>query len=74
MLLNIDKHSLIAAVTSVLGQNSINIAEMRVYRSYRGGSAVMIIETDQEIFKGLIEQIKKLPEVYSVVGIEAVEI
>lgn len=69
-----DKPGLIAAVTTVLGQNSINIAEMRVYRSYRGGSAVMIIETDQEICKSLIEQMKKLPGVYSIVDIEAVEV
>jgi len=69
-----DKPGVIGAVTSVLGQNLINIAEMRDYRSYRGGSAVMIIETDQEICKSLIEQIKNLPEVYSVVDIEALEI
>lgn len=68
-----DKPGIIAAVTSILGQNSINIAEMRVYRSFRGGTAIMIIETDQEIYKDLIEKINDISGMYNIVGLDAVE-
>ncbi|HOJ09856.1 MAG TPA: L-serine ammonia-lyase, iron-sulfur-dependent subunit beta [Clostridiales bacterium] len=69
-----DKPGVIASVTSILGRNSINIAEMRVYRSYRGGTAVMIIEADQVIEKSLIDQVKNIQDVYNTVGIDAVEV
>lgn len=71
---HIDKPGVIASVTSVLGQSLINIAEMKVYRPYRGGNAVMIIETDQCIEKRLIEEIKGLKDIHNVVDIDVVDI
>jgi len=46
---NIDKPGYVSLVTSVMAANSVNIATMTLHRSKRGGTAVMVIETDQNI-------------------------
>jgi len=46
---NIDKPGYVAKVTSLLSNHDINIATMRIRRDKRGGTAVMIIECDQEV-------------------------
>ena len=46
---NIDKPGIVSLISSILGQNSVNIATMKISRNKRGGIAVMIIECDQEI-------------------------
>jgi L-serine dehydratase len=46
---NEDQPGHVAEVTSMLQHKSINIATMQLYRSGRGGHAVMVIECDQEI-------------------------
>ncbi len=45
---NMDQPGHVAEVTSMLQHKSVNIATMQLYRSGRGGNAVMVIETDQE--------------------------
>lgn len=49
-----DKPGVIAKVTTILAQNNINIAFMRVYRYGRGENAFMIIETDDSIEKAVL--------------------
>ncbi|WP_178841224.1 L-serine ammonia-lyase, iron-sulfur-dependent subunit beta [uncultured Treponema sp.] len=46
---NLDQPGHIAEVTSMLSHKSVNIASMQLYRSSRGGNAVMVIECDQEV-------------------------
>ena len=46
---NLDQPGHVAEVTSMLSHKSINIAAMQLYRSSRGGNAVMVIECDQEV-------------------------
>jgi L-serine dehydratase len=46
---NLDQPGHVTEVTSILAHKSINIATMQLYRSSRGGDAVMVIECDQEI-------------------------
>lgn len=46
---NEDQPGHVAEVTSMLQHKSVNIATMQLYRSGRGGHAVMVIECDQEI-------------------------
>lgn len=58
-----DAPGAIAAVSNLLAYNNINIASMKVYRSYRGGDAIMIIEMDQEVGEKLNLLIKDLPEI-----------
>lgn len=60
----------VAAVTNMLAQNDINIANMKVYRSYRGGNAIMVIETDQKVSKEQTELIGSLDNINKVTLIE----
>ena len=46
---NLDQPGHVTEVTSMLAHKSVNIAAMQLYRSARGGDAVMVIECDQEI-------------------------
>ncbi|MFA9377189.1 MAG: L-serine ammonia-lyase, iron-sulfur-dependent subunit beta [Lachnotalea sp.] len=46
---NIDQPGHVAEVTSMLSHKSVNVATMQLYRDKRGGYAVMVIETDQQI-------------------------
>lgn len=46
---NQDENGVVAAVTTILNQLRINVANMSLCRSKRGGSALMVIETDQHI-------------------------
>jgi L-serine dehydratase len=46
---NLDQPGHVAEVTSMLAHKSVNIATMQLYRSNRGGDAVMVLECDQEI-------------------------
>ncbi|MDD6000385.1 MAG: L-serine ammonia-lyase, iron-sulfur-dependent subunit beta [Lachnospiraceae bacterium] len=46
---NLDQPGHVTEVTSMLAHKSVNIATMQLYRDFRGGNAVMVIECDQEI-------------------------
>ena len=46
---NLDQPGHVAEVTSMLAHKSVNVAAMQLYRSNRGGDAVMVVECDQEI-------------------------
>ncbi len=61
-----DAPGMIAAVTGILACNAINIAQMRVYRSARGGEAIMVIETDERINEPVTADINRLPRVTDV--------
>ena len=39
----------VTAVTAMLSQKGVNIAAMKLFRTTRGGDAVMVIECDQEV-------------------------
>lgn len=55
-----DEPGVIADVSRVLAQLSINIAFMRVFRHGRGEDAYMTIETDQLVTKEMIAMIRTL--------------
>lgn len=57
---HIDRPGVIAAVASLMVQFNINIAFMRVFRQSKGEDAIMIIETDNNIQKEVIAQIRTL--------------
>ena len=63
---NLDQPGHIAEVTSMLSHKAVNIAEMQLYRSSRGGNAVMIIECDQEIPQESIKWLSHLEGVIKV--------
>lgn len=56
----------VTAVTAALAECNVNIATMKLYRTTRGGNAVMIIECDQEV---PVESIKHLEELEGIIKI-----
>lgn len=63
---NIDQPGHVAEVTSMLQHKSVNIADMQLSRSSRGGSAVMVLECDQEIPRDSIQWLEHLEGVVKV--------
>lgn len=61
-----DRFGAIAKVAQVLACNEINIGHMEVARRSRGDQALMVIETDQDLAEGIIEEVKKIEPVYQV--------
>ncbi|HHU78932.1 MAG: L-serine ammonia-lyase, iron-sulfur-dependent subunit beta [Caldicoprobacterales bacterium] len=64
---NVDEPGLVSAVTTVLGQNQVNIGTMHIYRDKRGGNAVMTIECDQEIPAEVVTDLHKIDGVCKVI-------
>ena len=62
---NQDESGSVAAITSILSQVHINVANMSVNRR-RGGDALMVIETDQHIKPRQVEFLSELPGILSV--------
>lgn len=63
---NQDESGSVAAITSILSQGHINVANMSVNRHRRGGDALMVIETDQHIKPRQVEFLSELPGILSV--------
>jgi L-serine dehydratase len=70
---HLDKPGTIASVTGILGNNSINIALMKVFRSQKGSNAIMVIETDQTVGKNAIIEINGLESVINAVSISNIK-
>ncbi len=68
---NLDKPGCVADVTSLLSRNGVNIATMQLYRNYRGGYAVMVVETDQNIAAEVLELLRHLDGVTKVTYLAA---
>ena len=62
---NQDESGSVAAITSILSQVHINVANMSVNRHRRGGDALMVIETDQHIKPRQVEFLSELPGILS---------
>lgn len=63
---NQDESGSVEAITSILSQVHINVANMSVNRHRRGGDALMVIETDQHIKPRQVEFLSELPGILSV--------
>ena len=63
---NLDYYSSEAAVTTILNQFRINIANMSMWRQKRGGESLMIIETDQHVSPQQVEFIGTLPGITAI--------
>ena len=62
---NEDASGTVAAVTSILSQLRINVANMSLYRHKRGGDALMVIETDQHLKPHQVAFLSELPGILS---------
>lgn len=67
-----DAPGVIATVTNLLADHDINIASMRVYRSRRGGEAMMVIETDHAVTEDLKVSIERVHKVKQAILIEPI--
>ena len=56
---NQDQPGHVAEVTSMLAQKKINIATLQLYRSGKGGRAVMVVECDQDVPEDGLEWLEK---------------
>ena len=68
---NLDQPGHVAEVTSMLSHKSVNIATMELYRNHRGGYAVMVIETDQDIPAEALRWLSRLEGVIKVTYLNA---
>lgn len=61
-----DLPGVISRISSILFEENINIANMRVYRNARGKMATMALETDSLISESIVSRIKKIKEIENV--------
>lgn len=73
VITNRDEPGCVARVTTTLSQKSVNIATMQLYRSARGDTAVMVIETDQPVPEMCVEWLRQLDGVMRVTYIDSVD-
>mgnify|MGYP001623328585 FL=1 len=64
---NQDSPGVVSEVTSILSWKNVNIAALRLHRDKRGGSAVMVIETDQPVGKEIISMLEQLEGINRVI-------
>lgn len=69
---HLDRPGEVAAVTSVLAGEGVNIAAMHVSRERRGAGALMLIETDVPLSSGTVERISRAPGVTAVRTVPAI--
>lgn len=63
---NLDQPGHVTEITSMLSHKSINIATMQLYRSSKGGNAVIILECDQEVPENAIKWLAHLEGILKV--------
>ncbi len=64
----------ISKITSLLAEQEINVATMQLYRQEKGGFAVMILETDQDVPQKIIDEAQKLEGIIKVTYLQAVAV
>ena len=63
---NVDEPGRIREVATALSNAEINVATMQVFRDKRGGTAVMVVETDQIVPREAIEDLESKPGIIRV--------
>ena len=63
---NVDQPGHVAEVTAMLEHRNVNIATMQLYRSSRGGKAVMVMECDEEVPADARESLKRMDGIVKV--------
>ena len=70
---NMDRPGCITEVSAALSHEKINVATMQVFRHKRGGSAVMVVETDQFIPENVVNELKKKEDILEVISLNLEE-
>jgi D-3-phosphoglycerate dehydrogenase len=63
---NLDKPGFIGALGQALGAAQVNIATFHLGRAAPGGSAIALVEVDQELTPTLLDRVRELPDVVQV--------
>lgn len=63
---NIDKPGYVSEAATTMARESVNIATMTLHRNKRGGDAVMVIETDQNISQESIDRLNEIDGILKV--------
>ncbi len=63
---NGDRPGAVAEVSAILSRRKVNIATMQLYRNMRGGLAVMVMESDQDIWQEAVEELRSCPGIVRV--------
>lgn len=63
---NEDRPGQVAEVANILSRRQVNIATMKLYRNMRGGLAIMVIESDQAIWREAIDELRACPGIVGV--------
>lgn len=61
-----DTPGVISKITTLLYTQGINIGSMKVYRTNKGSTATLALETDNIISEDIMEEIKSIPEIYDI--------
>lgn len=67
---NLDQPGHVGKVTTLLAGEAVNIAFMSLYRNRRGGYAVMVVETDQQVPQCALDYLAKVKGVLKVTYFE----
>jgi len=70
---HVDKKGIISKVTTLLAVNNVNIGNMKVRRNDDMKEASMIIETDENVAFSVVEAIRNLDEMISLIVIKPVK-
>ncbi len=65
-----DIPGMVFKVSSILAKESINIANMQVFRSEKGGEAIMSLEVDNDVDENILNQISQIDTMQAVRFIE----
>lgn len=66
IITHLDVPGAVSEVTSLLYEEKVNIAFMKVYRSKKGEKAMMVLETDSELTEKVINEISNARNIQSV--------
>lgn len=69
VVLNNDRFGCIANVAGVLAEHEINIGHMEVSRKEKGKTALMVLETDENVSEEILQEIASLPDILHVARI-----
>ena len=58
---NIDRPGMIAAYSTILGKNQVNIADMSLARNKEGGTALTILTLDTQPAEAVVKELEKIP-------------
>lgn len=68
-----DEPGVVAQVSEILSQHGINIAFLKVFRQYRAGEASMVIETDQQVGREILDRLEMAEGIIKVKFVDAIE-